>query len=538
VAIPTTVDPSARNDIELGSVTNWPAVYAAAGVAAFLVVGLAAVSVIARTKAPPAPMAAEPVAEFRLAPPPRPADASSRAVPPAPAAKSSADLPLWKPLVPPPKLASFPVLKPIIERPDLISVAIPNPPRIAVPVDVIQEHQALFSNDLQTDVREIDLDAEEGTSLRLLENADQRSAFPSARAVAAELKKTPSPGHEESVLNLIAHRTDLAGLPVRGESECRASPEAAKTLQQVSNLVRRAQVRANRVNRDNPGAALTNGTASHERDLSLVKALADRKEWLKDEYSAGLAQMLCVETTPVRLQLTKMLGATKGRNASIALARQSLFDLNSEVRQAAVEALTARPREEYRLTLVYGLRYPLPAVADRAATTLVAVEDRGAVSFLEKLLDLPNPTAPTVNEKKKWTVAEVVKVNHLRNCVLCHAPSNGEDNPVPGFVPERGKEIPVTYYAQPEGSFVRADVTYLKQDFSLMEEMADPGKWPARQRFDYLIRQRELTDQEIIDMADGAADPAKSYLQREAVRRALDKLTASDSGSSGLSRGK
>ena len=239
--------------------------------------------------------------------------------------------------------------------------------------------------------------------------------------------------------------------------------------------------------------------------------------------------MLCVETTPVRLQLTKMLSAIQGPNASVALARQSLFDLSPQVRQAAIEALTTRPREEYRPTLVDGFRYPLLAVADRAASALTALKDRGAVPFLEKLLDKPDPAAPRLNEKKKWVVAEVVKVNHLRNCVLCHAPSSGEDNPLRGFVPQQGQPIPALYEVKSAfGNFVRADVTYLRQDYSLMESVPNPGKWPARQRFDYMIRERGLTDQEIIGMADGAAEPAKTYPQREAVRQAIKRLTEPD----------
>jgi mono/diheme cytochrome c family protein len=527
---------TSRNDMELGSVTNWPAVYAAAGVGAFLVVGLVAIGVLALTQAAPAPNVAETVAEIRPAPPPRPAGAITRAAP-SPAAKPSAESPLWKPLVPAPTPVSFPVVKPIINRPDLISVAIPIAPPSSVPVAVVRENEAFFSSDLITNVRVIDLDTEEATSLKLLANANHRSAFEDRRNRPVLPEKPPSLSQGDAVLNLIAHRTDLAGLPVRDESQCRATPEAAQALQKLSSLIRRAQVRADLLNRDAKGVPSTNEDKIRQRDQWLIKALADQKDWTKDEYSPGLAQMLCVETTPVRLQLTKMLRATKGPNASVALARQALFDMTPQVRQAAIDALTARPREEYRQTLVDGFRYPLPAVADWAAEALTAVEDRGAAADLVKLLDRPDPAAPTFGEKKTWVVAEIAKVNHLRNCVLCHAPSEGADDPVLGFVPKLGEEIPITYYAQPNGDFVRADVTYLRQDFSLMEDVPDPGKWPAQQRFDYMVRQRELTDQEIIDMADSKAKPAKSYPQRDAVQRALDKLTALEprpAGAAGL----
>jgi hypothetical protein len=505
--------------VELGSVTNWPAVYAAAGVGAFLLVGLAAVGVIALTQAGPAPKAPEAVAAIRPAPPPRPADATPHAAPP-PAAKPSEEAPLWKPLVPAPTPVTFPTVKPIISPLEFISA--PIPPPAAVTTTPVSETR--FSNDLHANVRQIDLDAVEGTSLRLLANADQRSGDRRNRNNAIALEKAPPLSFGDSVLKISANRADLTGLPMRGEAESKASKEAAKCLEELSPVVRNAIARADRLARNGRAAATTDENKASPRDQSLIKLLAERKEWLKDEYSPGLSQMLCAESVSVRLQLTKMLNATKGPNASVALARQSLFDFSPQVRQAAIQALTDRPREEYRKTLMDGFRYPLPVVADRAAEALTAVEDRGEGADLKKLLDRPDPAAPMLNEKKKWVTAEIVKVNHLRNCVLCHAPAHNEGDPVRGFVPQPGQPIPPAYYGQRDGDFVRADVTYLRQDFSLMEDVPDPGKWPARQRFDYMIRQRELTDQEIADKAE----PAKSYPQREAVRRALDKLTAPD----------
>ncbi len=126
-------------------------------------------------------------------------------------------------------------------------------------------------------------------------------------------------------------------------------------------------------------------------------------------------------------------------------------------------------------------------------------------------------------------MAEIVKVNHLRNCVLCHAPAKDKEDPVLGFVPQQGEPIPVNYDLDRDGVFVRADVTYLRQDFSLMEDVPDPGKWPARQRFDYMVRQRELTEQEIAERPK----PAKTYPQRKAVQLALEKLTAPSAPSAG-----
>jgi hypothetical protein len=78
---------------------------------------------------------------------------------------------------------------------------------------------------------------------------------------------------------------------------------------------------------------------------------------------------------------------------------------------------------------------------------------------------------------------------------------------------------------------VRADITYLRQDFSVTERVAKPDKWPEWQRFDYLVRTRELTADEV---AAHRKKPRKSrfasYPQRYAVRFALRELTGLDAG--------
>ncbi len=224
-----------RNDIELGSVTNWPAVYAAAGVGAFLAVGLVAVGVLALTQVRPAPKAAAEVASLRPAPPPHAPDATFRAAP-TPAAKPSEEPPLCKPLVPAPTLVTSPTVKPIVVRPDLISVAIPVP--LPAPAPAVQEREALLSNELQSNMRQIDLDAANGTALRLLANADQRDRRSLSLARSEALKMAPSLAHGETIVSLVGLRADLAGLPVRDEPDCRASKETAKCLEDISPFVR------------------------------------------------------------------------------------------------------------------------------------------------------------------------------------------------------------------------------------------------------------------------------------------------------------
>ena len=69
----------------------------------------------------------------------------------------------------------------------------------------------------------------------------------------------------------------------------------------------------------------------------------------------------------------------------------------------------------------------------------MALDDHEAATELVSLLDKPDPQAPFQNKDKKWVAAELVRVNHLSNCVLCHAPCSAKEETVRGLVPERGQ---------------------------------------------------------------------------------------------------
>lgn len=102
-----------------------------------------------------------------------------------------------------------------------------------------------------------------------------------------------------------------------------------------------------------------------------------------------------------------------------------------------------------------------------------------------------------MNHDGKLVKNELVRINHLRNCVLCHAPSLSDADPIRGAVPTPGEPLPQAYYNSHKGSFVRADIVYLKQDFSAMHQVENATPWPSLQRFDYLVRVRELTPEEV-----------------------------------------
>ncbi len=65
-----------------------------------------------------------------------------------------------------------------------------------------------------------------------------------------------------------------------------------------------------------------------------------------------------------------------------------------------------------------------------------------------------------------------------------------------------------------------------------MLPVKDPGKWPQQQRFDFLVRQRELSADEVAHLkpSEAAAMPAL-YPQRESVLWALRELTGTNGGS-------
>src|SRR5262249_3386870 len=95
-----------------------------------------------------------------------------------------------------------------------------------------------------------------------------------------------------------------------------------------------------------------------------------------------------------------------------------------------------------------------------------------------------------------------------------------------GFVPSPDTPLSPVYYADRSrsgsGLFVRADVTYLRQDFSLMQEMAEPKRWPKEQRFDFLVRNRDATAEELAELQKNGGK--SDYPQRAAVRFALREL--------------
>jgi hypothetical protein len=211
------------------------------------------------------------------------------------------------------------------------------------------------------------------------------------------------------------------------------------------------------------------------------------------------------------------------------------------VRSAALDALKVRRERDYTDLLLQGLRYPLPAVARRAGDAVVKLERNDLIPRLVDMLDEADPRSPVTKEvekKKVPVVREVVRINHHRNCLVCHAPGNTD-----GVSPETltaGVPVPTEPLAGPSNGYqvsfpdllVRIDVTYLRQDFSVMQPVADAHPWPEMQRFDFLVRNRVLTEDEAAAWREKleVREAGRLNPYQKAAVSALRELTGKDTG--------
>jgi hypothetical protein len=300
----------------------------------------------------------------------------------------------------------------------------------------------------------------------------------------------------------------LVGLPFRRGTFATMGKEPAENLHVLSQQMRRC------LDESVPG----DGTDCRRDPERLRRRLLEnpgRLTWQRAEAIPCLMQTLSVENTPLRLLLVEILDGIPGRDATTALARLALFDLSAQVRGAAVAALKKRPRDDGRPTLLAGLSYPWAPAADHAAEALVALDDQEAVPFLRALASPVAASEPAVVSERtpaRWS-QEVVRIPHLTNCLLCHPPSFSPRDLARGAVPSPGT---VSAGYNQGDVFVRADITFLRQDFSVMQPVAQPDGSLEYQRLDFLVRTRPGSS------AEADLGPA----QRQAVLFALRELGA------------
>ena len=420
-------------------------------------------------------------------------------------------------------------------------------------------------------VPEIDLAGVDDVRSQQLEYAKARGASPGKSAqpgspalvlasrFPAESRRDPTQETRitQSLQRLWRQARD-AGLPVRLDAAGVLSPRAAETLDRGATDMRWPYRRY-------PGPTLmtvplsleANGRVSFfdrqtgrqtlittsRMPRSFLRPVDDLRElftvaWAAEKVTTTfnvvpvIVQVLQAENTDYRRLLVEELARIPGAEASQALARRALYDPAAELRQAARQALTRRPAAEFRPLVLKGFAYPWSPVADHAAQILLATRDMGAVPALVNLLDQPDPASPSLDETTKQpTVAELVRINHMRNCCLCHAPSYDGRDWSPGRVMEPGVAIPDDYYSSLGGAFVCADITRLRQDFSVMQPVENAAPWPTQQRYDFMVRTRLANAEEVSRARDRPA--GASYPQREAMLAALRGLTGKDLGTTG-----
>jgi HEAT repeat protein len=332
---------------------------------------------------------------------------------------------------------------------------------------------------------------------------------------------------------LLEGRPDLAYLPLRKGNACRLNAQSAATLDVLSRKLHALlDVAAPQDGKGRRPPATLIGEILREQRRGR------RPEWLRPQAIPVLLQILMHEDAPVRRMLVELLADIPGDASSVALAQRALYDLSPEVRELALHALRSRPREEYRQVLTGGLRYPWAPVADHAAEALVFLDDQDDVPLLVALLKKPDPALPIAATGSRPYLRELVQIDHSANCMMCHAPSvSGADparGPVPGLITVGGGGGGGRWSggggATVNSFFVRADIAYLRQDFSVSQPLTNPTiGLEGTSRFDYLVRLRPAKAQELVSR-QGQSKKSSSYSQRESVLFALRELTRKDPG--------
>jgi hypothetical protein len=335
-----------------------------------------------------------------------------------------------------------------------------------------------------------------------------------------------------------------------------AHAERANDIAAVSIGLRRALSAASgsRVaDSDSSLSSLLRDSTPKEVNADRLRSELERRRslWCRPEAVSSLCQILGAETKACRLVLVEALREIPGEEATAGLVRLALFDVAAPVRQAAIEALRSRPADSYRQQLLRAMRYPWLPVIHHAAEALVALEDKGAVPGLLELLQersdpralyprqrqgllpiaVPNQTALQEFPGDPLRL-QVVKVNHLANCLLCHARADSNSGPLVAPVPVLSRSgggsldpRSAEYYSGLGGLMARADIVKLRQDFSATLTVPEQVPGPNQQRYDFLVLLRPMTAKEREQLAKQPEPP-----HHAPVLFALRELTGQDLG--------
>jgi hypothetical protein len=377
----------------------------------------------------------------------------------------------------------------------------------------------------------------------------KHNAMEKTAHVMAKINHLNAKKRDGFMLAMLEQRPDLRGLPFLMGDECRTREEQAKVFAMMADSIRQ-RLRAKK--REDGTERSEDFWLDLEQTRDIVQQgkgnAASIPAKTQDRFHratvAASVQILMPESEHFRYGLAKHLATIPHIDATKALARLAIFSPEDEVRAAAIEGLKLRRERDYTDVLLHGFRYPLPAVSKRAAEAMVKLERKDLLANLVEVLESPDPRLP-VTEKRDGKdvtfVRELVKVNHHRNCLLCHAPGNTDNTPegvLKVAVPLPSEPLPKPsegggYQSTPPPTpdiVVRLDMTYLRQDFSVMMPVSDAHPWPEMQRFDFLVRTRTLTaaEAQAYEECCEVPEPGRLSPYHRSALYALRELTGRD----------
>jgi hypothetical protein len=375
-------------------------------------------------------------------------------------------------------------------------------------------------------------------------DADAKDARRQKQSDRRELERTVREHRENFLERVVLARPGMSGLPFRRGKDCTLEPPKARDLDESSKSVRSLTATIDRRADGSIGTnSGTDGLAS-STPFDVYHLLVKMPGLGDPRRLPAVEQVLTGEPAAIRLGLMHFLRSPPDSPIAAALlARRAIFDTSAEVREVARDALRLLSPRDYLPALVDGLRYPWPPANLHAAEALVSLDAKATIPDLIRILDEPDPGAPfetQVDGKKVLAVRELVRMNHHANCLVCHAPSLSASDAVRAPVPS--PDLPLTiraYYGSTSigDLFVRADVTYLRQDFSEVLPVENPGRWPKEQRFDFVVRERKLTEDgsSVLPAPKVPTDIRQIGSSQRAALAALRVLTGIDGGSTAAS---
>jgi hypothetical protein len=368
-----------------------------------------------------------------------------------------------------------------------------------------------------------------------------------SRVLQTDAKKRQERGRPYTgTVVVIRDREDLAGLPFRIGSDAILAREKAEVLEGFSLHLRKAIQDSTSKSKDEKTIAAEPDIGGIHKLLNTGKKVSIRKGIEKQFVSADavpcIQQILQTENPGLRRMACELLSEIDVPEATEALLSWAVFDTDAGNRAAAVDALRKRDRKQVSQFLVRYIRYPWPRAVEHTAEALVALNCQEAIPHLAAAYNQLDPDTPFRVDLPDQPVdtyrREVVRVNHLRNCVMCHAPAVGRSDLVLGAVPDPQQPLPPSttpaYYSVGE-RVIKADSTYLRQDFSVFQPVENHGPWPKNQRYDYFVALTRLNSQStqppaIATTAESTGPAEKVSPYREAIRFAITELSLRDPG--------